>query len=104
MMSDSEDLNHHTIMWGEMKPDVYSGENMDQHRARWHTHCDGDMDSEYSDATLALDPKLFPPGTKISVEVPRCPQCDLPSEFVSEQTRLCDCGFDWKTWTEDQYS
>ena len=43
----------------------------------------------------------FPPGTKIEVSIPICPECDTPAELNELD---CDCGFDWESWTLDIYS
>lgn len=85
------------IMWAEMKPDCYGGETCDQIVPMWECFALGDVDSDHSSDDIVLDPKLFPAGTKISVTVPLCPEC-------SEQPDICDCGFDWESWTVEQYS
>lgn len=95
-----KDLDYHEIMWAEMAPYLYDGKNCDQVRPRWHCFCDGDMDSEHIDE-IQLDPKLFPPGTKVLVMVPECPRCNQIQEFC-ESSEFCD--FDWALWRDSKYS
>ena len=80
----------------EMSPDIYAGENCDQVRPRWAVSAEGDMDSDFSD-TIEFDAKHFPPGTKVVISEPLCPQCE-------DLSVLCDCGFDWEGWTRETYS
>ena len=79
-----------------MKPDVYGGENCDEHTPGWTAHFDGDMDSENGLPCLELAAKTFPPGTQVIVQMPVCPACD-------EIQEICDCGFDWKEWADNEY-
>ena len=92
-------------MWAEMKPDVYGGKNADEHIPRWEAFCLGDRGSELSSADLILDPKLFPPGTKIEISEPICPKCgEVYQNCMSRGYNKDECDFDWKEWAEDQYS
>jgi hypothetical protein len=92
------ELKYATVMRAEQEPDVYDGENCNEHRHRWETYCEGDKDSDGVDGPLTLDPKQFMPGTRVIVQVPCCPnpECGLPCE-------VCDCGFDWKAWADNEY-
>ena len=97
------EINYNTTAWGEVKVDVYAGENCDQHRPYIEACCEGDMDSEQMD-DFSFDAKRWPPGTKIRIEVPCCPKCEHDAEFADENG-ICQCGeFDWKNWAEEQYS
>lgn len=91
------EIRYHEIMRAEIKVDIYDGPKCDQHRKYWNAYADGDKqdDSFSEDIKLSLD--MFPPGTKVSIEVPCCPECGVPID-------LCDCGFDWKIWVEERYS
>lgn len=84
-------------MRAELKVDCYGGESCEEHVPYWWMYADGDMDSDTSRGPIALDPKAFPPGTKVTVEIPVCPECDCHPEN-------CQCGFDWKQWAEEQYA
>jgi len=87
----------HKTMWGEMKPDIYGGKNADEHTPQWFIYAEGDMDSDTISDPLQLDPKHFPPGTRIEISEPHCPECEMtPND--------CCCGFNWKAWTEEKYS
>ena len=85
------------IMWAELKVDVYDGPSCDQHRKYWNARCDGDMGDESTPDPILLDVQFFPPGTKVTVLVPVCPECGMDSGD-------CGCGYDWKAWVEQQYS
>jgi hypothetical protein len=96
-MSDNE---YQAIMWAERKTDCYDGETCDQLRPYWNAYADGDKQDDDVTGCIELDPKHFPPGTKITVSVPVCPECHL-------QVELCegsDCEFDWKEWEINEYS
>lgn len=96
----SEKLDRHEIMWAEMKPDCYGGDSCDQLIPRWAGFAEGDMDSDVSTDDFVLDPKLFPPGTKISITVPLCPMCHQVPELCQHDEF---CNFDWLDWTYGQY-
>lgn len=106
-------IEYAEIAWAEMKPYVYGGEQCDQIIPKWYGWFDGDMDGDYSDS-FDLDAKGFPPGTKITISVPVCPNCqeksdhsmfnNFPKEGTNFQELKCDCGFDWTNWTYDEYS
>lgn len=94
------DLNYKTIMWAEMKPDLYDGENCDNIRSRFEIFCDGDMSSDYVDI-IKLDASTFPPGTKVLVELPCCPECGMDVELCKTYE---SCDFNWEEWRDDCYS
>ena len=94
------ELEYKEIMWAEMKPDVYDGENCDQITPRWECYADGDMDSDYFDE-IKLHSKSFPPGTKISISVPCCPKCGVIQELCKTDE---GCDFNWEDWTFNEYS
>jgi hypothetical protein len=100
-------MDYHEIMRATMSPNVYDGPKCDQHRPRWHAHADGDKDSDHTDA-LELAASMFPAGTKVSVEVPCCPECGEPADLHFDPNtatqRPCQCGFDWLAWANDQFS
>ena len=85
------------IMRAELKVDVYAGEKCDEHRKYWNAYATGDMQDEDFSEPIELALEQFPPGTKITITVPCCPDCE-------EIQETCDCGFDWKKWAEEQYS
>ena len=73
--------------------------NHDDGEREWKGWGVGDMDGPHGlgvGESVILDPATFPPGTKIAITVPVCPECEDPVE-------CCVCGFDWKTWAEEQY-
>ena len=95
-------MEYHVVASGEVKADVYCGESCDQHEPYIEAQCEGDMDSEKM-KDFSFDAKRWPVGTKISIEVPRCPGCEMDAEFQDKHGK-CECGFDWKNWADEQYS
>lgn len=98
-------------MWAEMKPDIYVGPNCDRHKPEWEVYADGDMDSDKL-TMLKLSARLFPPGTKIVISEPVCPNCGERREpknpgrgaSAPNYAGPCRCGFDWDSWVEGEYS
>lgn len=95
-------------------PDIYHGPNCNQHRPRWVGSAEGDKDGDTSlGDTLALASRNFPPGTKVTVSEPQCPQCgEVPADFGDLPDGKggwlihwrCGCDFDWNAWAEEQFS
>lgn len=96
-------------MRAEMAPDVYAGKTCDQHKPRWVASADGDKDGwEPVGQLLELSAHTFPPGTKISVMEPCCPNCqevpslmDMPGQSGKWE---CGCDFDWQEFANNEYS
>ena len=99
-----KELEYKAIAWIEMKPDVYSGDNLDEVKAQWSSYFDGDKDGESGMETFDLVASRYPAGTKITIEVPMCPEedCELDAEWA--KNGICPCGFDWNEWVEGEYS
>ncbi|WIX32530.1 hypothetical protein QO259_17225 [Salinicola sp. JS01] len=95
------DIRYQETMWAEMKPDIYGGESCDQHVPAWECKAEGDMDVERGLKDIEFSASAFPPGTKIVVSLPCCPDCGLDAGF--SQNGACECGFDWKAWAEERY-
>jgi hypothetical protein len=88
---------YNTSAWGEVKADVY-----DDHKPYIEMSCEGDMGSTRED-DVNIDSKRWPPGTKILIETPCCPECETDAELADDNGK-CECGLDWKIWAEEQYS
>ena len=98
------------IMWAEMAPDVYGGENCDEIVPMWIGCGEGEKDGEEKlGDVLELSAKTFPPGTTVIISVPVCEgefagsACDPNADFAKDG-KCQICGFDWKQWTLDRYS
>lgn len=98
-------------MHATMHPDMYGGKGCDELVPRWWCYADGDKDGDYEHRPLKLDAKLFPPGTRVSVREPVCPECgDARSPILPTPAKppyfdpKCDCGFDWDAWVANEYS
>ena len=85
------------IMRATRKADCYSGPGCDEIRPLWNVYAEGDKQDDTINEALQLAPDTFPAGTRVTVEIPVCPNCDDDAE-------CCSCGFDWKAWTLEQYS
>lgn len=94
------------IMWAEKKVDVYSGDNCDEHKPFWWGYAEGDKQDGDIDDPLTLSLSQFPAGTKITISVPICPNCDLDRDFTNKTAtpEMCECGFNWKGRDDEKYS
>ena len=95
-------MNYNITASGEVKVDIYCGENCDQHEHYIEAQCEGDMDSEKME-DFSFDAKRWPAGTRILIQVPLCPDCEMDAEYQDDEGK-CECGFDWKYWIECEYS
>ena len=103
-------MKYQETMWAEMKPDLYAGPDCDKLKPQWELHADGDMDSG-NQTTIKLSARTFPPGTKIVISEPTCPECGELREpknpgrgaAVIVYGGPCLCGFDWDAWVGEQY-
>ena len=93
-------LERHTTLWAEMKPDIYAGENFDEVKPMFECQAEGDMSADTTD-TIVINASQYPPGTVILVQEPCCPKCMQVPEMC-RATESCD--FDWDNWCEEQYS
>jgi hypothetical protein len=103
-----------TLMRSEVKPDCYDGETCDQIKNRFETYCEGDKDSDTHRDDLVIRVDELPPGAKVLVQYPCCPDCGLTRETLREfkdgcwpivgHAEKCSCGFDWTEWVYDQYA
>jgi len=103
------------IMRAEVKPDVYGGNSCDQVIKQFEIYSEGDMDSETTDEDIVISLSALPPGARVSVTYPCCPECGEVREddfetveggamkIVGHKSK-CQCGFDWDNWVLEQYS
>jgi hypothetical protein len=97
----------HETLTATLDPDCYGGAECDQIVHRWRTYAEGDKDSDHTHDALELDPKLFAPGTVVTVREPECPKCGEVWDYSTKDKKFmdkCRCGFDWKNWTLEQYA
>lgn len=92
-------MKYKTIMWAEMKPDVYGGDSCDKIIPRFEAFSDGDRESTFIYA-MKLLAKNFTPGTKIQILEPLCPKCGIEQSMCRNE----DCDFDWDEWRDNKYS
>lgn len=94
------------VMWAEQYPDIYSGSNCDEIKADWCTSELGGKEGPTGGMNeIGLRADTFPPGTRVTISVPVCPECGESSELAFHcKNDRCDCGFDWKSWITDKYS
>ena len=94
-------MNFRTIQQARMEPDLYAGNLCDEIRPRWIADVEKEGPTEI-DGNIELDPSAYPPGTRILIQVPECPDCGIDAEFATDGK--CECGFDWNAWRDGQYS
>jgi hypothetical protein len=94
-------LQYQTVQTAEMKPDLYDGPECNDMRPRWVAESEKEGATEI-DGFIKLNPSAFPPGTRVLIQVPMCPNCGLNAEYA--ENLKCECGFDWNAWVEDKYS
>ncbi len=99
-----DDLEYRDQMWFEQKPNVYGGDNLDEHIPQWWGYAAGDKQDDMTHDHLVFRSEDFPPGTKIIVKEPLCPKCNEVYANCMVRGRDGDCNFDWKSWAEGQYS
>ena len=95
--------------FAEMHPDVYGGESYEEHIPEWYAWGEGDKDGPGPVGDiLQFDAKQWPAGTKLTIEIPCCPECEFPATYhiplEQEDAKCIECGFDWREWTADRYS
>jgi hypothetical protein len=83
----------------EQSPDCYHGKDFDEHKHYWKAFAEGDKESDAL-TEINLSAELFPAGTIITVKEPCCPDCGVPASICIES----ECEFDWKQWTEIEFS
>ncbi len=95
----------------EVKTDVYDGKNCDEHRNYFEGHTEGDMGSETISGDITIELSTLPAGSVISIEHPECPEClETPEMIFNQNSRvtgfkdICECGYNWKEFRENEYS
>lgn len=100
-------VEYDPIGWAEIRVDTYGGDSCEEHIPYWRVYAEGDRDDNTQSTPLILDLKAFPVGTKVTIEVPVCPECRMARDVCEEIQRLVknsECSFDWKEWEIGQYS
>lgn len=104
-------IDRQEVMRSEVKVDIYE----DDRPKFFEAYCEGDMDSDTHREDIVINLAELPPGAKVSVEYPCCPDCGqarfdkfehLPGgrmKVIGHET-TCDCGFDWVNWEDEQFS
>lgn len=99
-------INRHEVTWYEVNVDVYESDRPKSFEA----YCDGDMDSDNLTGDIVIKLPELPPGARVSVKYPCCPECgdvradNLCSREVVGHATECECGFDWVNWENDHFS
>jgi hypothetical protein len=61
---------------------------------------------------LEIPAASMPPGSRVTIEVPCCPDCGDPADMNvgtgetpnHREWPSCRCGFSWKNWVEDNFA
>ena len=109
------DLEMQTIMRAKVLADVYAGPKCDEigEHSFW-VYCDGATDSSTDHQDITLKASQLPPGARIRVEYPCCPECGMIRQeireckdgkyyFVGFESK-CICDFDWEEWVKNEFS
>lgn len=106
-------------MTAEVVADCYSGDDCDQVKNYFDIYCEGDKEGSTDRDDIILQVDQFPPGTRIGVEYPVCPECGTPRQdlleiYETEEGKVgwklvghestCECGFNWDSWVLENYS
>ena len=93
------------------EPDCYDGASCDQRRPRWMTSYPKEGDEEDGETLkLEMNARQYPPGTRVTIEVPCCPKCGDPADCHYDgltpvrEWPSCECGFSWTEWVIDNFS
>lgn len=92
-----------------MEPYCYDGKSCDLLRPRWMTSYPKHGDEEDGEILkLEIPAKSMPPGSRITIEVPNCPNCGVPADMnepkvFGRKWPKCDCGFSWTEWVMDNF-
>lgn len=111
-------MDNFETIWAEVKVDCYNGEECRNHRNVFDIHSQGDMDSDEIEV-ITFDASQFPPGTKLVISEPACPECqEIPTRSrekehvdtsedgvkIHDYIWRCGCDFNWRDFAENQYS
>lgn len=99
------------VMRSEVKVDIYT----DERPKTFESYCDGDMGSSTHSEDIVIKLVELPPGAKVSVEFPCCPDCGQVRFDVFESRsdgivgvvgheNVCDCGFNWLDWEDERFT
>lgn len=106
-------LNYITDMVFRQEPYCYDGDSCDQQRPRWMTSYPKEGDQEDGETLkLEIPARSVPPGTRVVIEIPCCPQCGDRADMCMgtgenadfKEWPDCNCGFSWKNWVYDNFS
>lgn len=93
------------------EPDCYDGKNCNRLRPRWMTSYPKEGNEEDGETLLLKMPaQMFPPGTRVTIEVPCCPKCGDPADIKGCDGKKyrewpdCNCGFSWSKWVRENFS
>lgn len=82
----------------------------DEDRPRWMTSYPKEGNEEDGETLkLEIPAHLMPPGSRVTIEVPVCPECGDPAD-MNEPSRgekkfwpKCECGFDWNKCAQENW-
>lgn len=93
-----------------MEPDCYGGEECDKLKPRWATSYPKEGKVYEGDLLdFKFEASYFPPGSRITIEIPFCPNCgDRADQNGYGESHKewpdCLCGFSWTKWAFDNFS
>lgn len=93
-------MKYEQIANAELKVDFYAGQTCDQNLQEWHGYFEGDKEGGKIGQEISLGADNFRPGTRIIIQEPVCPTCDVPRSLCESS----ECSFEWKQWDEEKYA
>lgn len=103
-------LKYHESQSFRNEPDCYDGAKGNLLRPRWMTSYPKEGDEEDGEVLeLKIDARRVPPGTRVTIEIPCCPECGEVADMREPKGRArkwpnCQCGFSWSKWAQEEYA
>ena len=101
-----QELEYSADFYGEVKPEEQGlYDEPVTFTLEWHAWGEGDKDGPGPVGdVITLQADHFPIGSKLTVEVPLCPECQWPAPVPSIDGYKCyGCEFDWQAWALEEY-
>lgn len=93
------------------EPYCYDGPGCDKQRPRWMTSYPKEGKQEEGKVLkLEIPAESLPPGSRVTIEIPCCPECGDPADINTDWNETytvwpsCKCGFSWENWVNENFS
>lgn len=106
-------IDRDVIFDAEVKADIYQPEG-NPPKKYFHAYAQGDKDASKDEQDIIFRVNQLPPGARITLSYPSCPECGFPrmdkiefkdgGYYITGHESKCECGFDWEEWVMSVYS